>query len=95
MSGFHLFNLTLPISSWVVKKAAVQCNNSGQHLKKFKNQHVKVLLSLVQLILKIMFTHKRSNWTNDAYKTMSSACEASSFTVSYGLDPELISQIQS
>lgn len=95
MSGFHLFNLTLPISSWVVKMAAVQCNNSGQHLKNLKNQPVKVLLSLAQLILRIMFTHKRSNWTNDAYKTVLSVCEASSFTVSHGLDPELISQIQS
>ena len=44
---------------------------------------------------KAVFTHTWSNWTNDGYKTVPSACEASSFTVSYGLDPKLIRQIQS
>lgn len=38
--------------------AAVQCNNSGQHVKNLKNQHAVVLLSLVQLVLKICLPTK-------------------------------------
>lgn len=84
MSCFHLFDLTLPISSCIVKMAAVYCNNSGQHLKNFKNQHAIVLSSLVQLILKICLPTK--DQTGQTLPTRLSRLRAERHLLLYHMD---------